>query len=93
MIYLNERLAITADKYQYILGTPNKRVLRSGSDPEITLDNPVYCRTLAQALRVAISREMKRGVEIDELQTLQIFADHLEKIIADFETKIAFLDV
>ena len=55
--------------------------------------DPAYCRTLAQALRVAVSREMKRGVESGELQTLQAFARHLEKVTADFEAKIAALNM
>ena len=93
MIWLNERLAITADKYQYIIGMPRERPRSRGEGTETVMLDPEYCRTLAQALRVAVSREMKHGVESGELQTLQAFARHLEKVTADFEAKIAALNV
>lgn len=88
MIYLNERLAITADKYQYILGTPRERVSRDGKSTEIALSNPSYHRTLAQALKAAIAREMRRSVENDEIQTLGAFAQRLEAVTSDFEKQI-----
>lgn len=93
MIQLTEKLAVTADKYQYIVGTPRQRARRSGEALETTLDDPAYCKTLAQALRVAVSSEMKRGVYSGEIQTLRAFAQHLEKITADFEAKISKFEV
>lgn len=88
MIYLNERLAITADKYQYILGTPKERTSRDGESTEIALSNPSYHRTLAQALKTAIAREMRRSVENDESQTLRAFVQRLEAVTSDFEKQI-----
>lgn len=93
MLWLNERLAITADKYQYIIGTPRERPRSRGEGMETVMLDPAYCRTLAQALRVAVSREMKRGVESGELNTLSSFAQKLKEITADFEAKISRLDV
>lgn len=92
MIYLNERLAITADKYQYILGTPRERPRARGEGTETIMANPSYHRTLIQALRVAVSREMKRGVESGDLQTLRDYAEQLEAISNDLEAKIKPLD-
>lgn len=44
MIQLTEKLAVTADKYQYIVGTPRQRARRSGEALETTLDDPAYCK-------------------------------------------------
>lgn len=93
MIQLTEKLAVTADKYQYIVGTPRERMRSRGEGTETVMIDPAYCKTLAQALRVAVSREMKRGVESGEIQTLRTFAQHLEEITADFEAKISKFEV
>lgn len=93
MIQLTEKLAVTADKYQYIVGTPRERLRSRGEGTETVMIDPAYCKTLAQALRVAVSREMKRGVESGEIQTLRTFAQRLEEITADFEAKISKFEV
>lgn len=92
MIYLNERLAITADKYQYILGTPRERLRACGEGIETIMANPSYHRTLIQALRAAVQREMRRGVESGDIQSLRNYAEQLEAIANDLEAKIKPLD-
>lgn len=92
MIYLNERLAITADKYQYILGTPRERPRACGEGTETIMANPSYHRTLIQALRAAVQREMRRGVESGDIQSLRNYAEQLETIANDLEAKIKPLD-
>lgn len=92
MIYLNERLAITADKYQYILGTPRERPRACGEGTETIMTNPSYHRTLIQALRAAVQREMRRGVESGDIQSLRNYAEQLEAIANDLEAKIKPLD-
>lgn len=92
MIYLNERLAITADKYQYILGTPRERPRACGEGTETIMANPSYHRTLIQALRAAVQREMRRGVESGDIQTLRDYLQQLEAIANDLEAKIKPLD-
>lgn len=92
MIYLNERLAITADKYQYILGTPRERPRARGEGAETIMANPSYHRTLIQALRAAVQREMRRGVESGDIQTLRDYLQQLEAISKDLEAKIKPLD-
>lgn len=92
MIYLNERLAITADKYQYILGTPRERPRACGEGTETIMVNPSYHRTLIQALRAAVQREMRRGVESGDIQSLRNYAEQLEAIANDLEAKIKPLD-
>lgn len=92
MIYLNERLAITADKYQYILGTPRERSRACGEGTETIMANPSYHRTLIQALRAAVQREMRRGVESGDIQSLRNYAEQLEAIANDLEAKIKPLD-
>lgn len=54
MIQLTEKLAVTADKYQYIVGTPRERLRSRGEGTETVMIDPAYCKTLAQALRVAV---------------------------------------
>ena len=92
MIYLNERLAITADKYQYILGTPRERPRACGEGTETIMANPSYHRTLIQALRAAVQREMRRGVESGDIQTLRDYTEQLEAVANDLEAKIKPLD-
>ena len=92
MIYLNERLAITADKYQYNLGTPRERPRACGEGTETIMANPSYHRTLIQALRAAVQREMRRGVESGDIQSLRNYAEQLETIANDLEAKIKPLD-
>lgn len=93
MIQLTEKLAVTSDKYQYILGTPREVARKSGEGTTITMDNPRYFKTLAQVLRAAISHEMKRGVSTGELDTLASFAQRLEEVTTDFEAKISGFEV
>lgn len=92
MIYLNERLAITADKCQYILGTPRERPRACGEGTETIMANPSYHRTLIQALRAAVQREMRRGVESGDIQSLRNYAEQLEANANDLEAKIKPLD-
>lgn len=93
MIKLTERLSVTADKYQYIVGTPKERRRNAGEGTETVMVDPKYCRTLAQALRVAIGLEMRRGVESGELTTLADFAKRLEMVTEDFESKLSVFNI
>ena len=54
--------------------------------------NPSYHRTLIQALRAAVQREMRRGVESGDIQSLRDYAEQLEAIANDLEAKIKPLD-
>lgn len=93
MIKLTDRLSVTADKHQYIVGTPRQITQKSGGAPVTKLDNPRYCKTLAQALRVAVGLEMRRGIESGELETLTDFALRLDQITADFEAKLSGFEI
>ena len=93
MIKLTDRLSVTADKYQYIVGTLRERPRKNGEGMETAMVDPRYCKTLAQALRVAVGLEMRRGVEGGELETLTDFARRLEQVTADFEAKLSGFEI
>ena len=56
MIQLTEKLAVTADKYQYIVGTPRQRARRSGEALETTLDDPAYIAKPLRGLSASLYR-------------------------------------
>lgn len=66
MIQLTDNLVVTADQYQYIVGTPRTR-----PDKGITIDKPRYYTTLAGAVKGAISQAMRKRMGEDRTWTSQ----------------------
>ncbi len=87
MIYLTDKLAVTADKECYIVGKPCPR-----ADGGVKLLNPSYYTTLAQAVRRAASVTLRAGVQDGSITTLQEFIREAERITAEFNKKLKPLE-
>lgn len=80
MIQLTDKLAITADELQYIVGKP-----RRGADKALRMDNPRYYTNLAQAVRAAVVRAVRQKVASEEITTLRGCIDEMERLTREFE--------
>lgn len=74
MIQLPGGFAITADEHCYMVGSTRQR--RNRAD---TLRNVTYYSTMEQAVRGAVMRVMRKGVEDGEITTLRDFLEELER--------------
>ena len=79
MIQLTDNLVVTADQYQYIVGTPRTR-----PDKGITIDKPRYYTTLAGAVKGALSQALRAKVSDGTIPTLRGWLDEYQKITAEF---------
>lgn len=89
MIKLNDRLAIDADKYQYILGTPRERRRNDGEGVETVMLNPTYHSTLSHALHAVIELEMRKKVSDGVIQTLQEYLHQLQAVTRELQDALA----
>lgn len=83
IIYLTDKLAVTADKRQYIVGTPKQR---EGRGPE--MKHPRYYPTMALAINGALSTTLRHEVSDGTIDTLDKFLREAERIIDDFRCKL-----
>lgn len=79
MIQLTDNLVVTADQYQYIVGTPRTR-----PDKGITIDKPRYYTTLAGAVKGALSQALRDKVADGTVTTLRGWLDEYQKITDAF---------
>ena len=88
MIYLRYKLAVTADGECYMVGRPRQRAGRA-----VSVDNPRYYPTLAQAVRGAVATTLRQKVATSEITTLQEFIRQEKALEAEFTKKLEVLDV
>lgn len=86
MIKLSEKIGLSADQHQYIVGNPRKRMGQAGEYTE--LGNPQYFTTMASALSAALSRAMRMEVESGTIATMQGYLDRQQQMIAEFTALI-----
>lgn len=79
MIELTNGYFAKADRHQYIVGK-----LRIDGEGTARLIDPYYYPTLTQAVRGAVSRTLRAGVQDGSITTLQEFIREAERITADF---------
>ena len=87
MIQLTDNLVVTADQYQYIVGTPRTR-----PDKGITIDKPRYYTTLAGAVKAAVSQAMRDKVADGTITTLRGWLDEYQKITDEFTKRLEPLE-
>lgn len=87
MIQLTDNLVVTADQYQYIVGTPRTR-----PDKGITIDKPRYYTTLAGAVKAAVSQAMRDKVADGTITTLRGWLDEYQKITNEFTKRLEPLE-
>ena len=89
MIYLTDKLAITADSECYMVGRPVETVQESGGKrcKAPKLRSPRYYSTMAQAVRGAVSTALRQKVAASEITTLQEFIRQ-EKALQEHFTKL-----
>lgn len=88
MIYLTDKLAVTADGECYMVGRPRQRAGRA-----VSVDNPRYYPTLAQAVRGAVATTLRQKVATSEITTLQEFIRQEKTLEAEFTKKLEVLDL
>lgn len=94
MIYLTDKLAVTADSECYMVGRPVEMVQESGGKrcKAPKLRSPRYYSTLAQAVRAAVSATLRQKVAENEITTLQEFIRQEKQLQEDFSKKLEVLD-
>lgn len=80
MIQLTEDLAMTANEYGYIVGTP-----RTKAGNGVVLDHPTYHATAAQAVSSALQRTMHKAVQDGTVTTFAGFIQEQGRLHAEFE--------
>ena len=88
MIYLTDKLAVTADSECYMVGRPRQRAGRA-----VSVDNPRYYSTMAQAVRGAVATTLRQKVAACEITTLQEFIRQEKALQTEFTKKLEVLDV
>lgn len=88
MIYLTDKLAVTADSECYMVGKPRQRAGKG-----VSVDSPRYYSTLAQAVRGAVSTTLRQKVAANEITTLQEFIRQEKELQEEFAKKLEVLDV
>ncbi len=88
MIYLTDKLAVTADSECYMVGKPRQRAGKG-----VSVDNPRYYPTLAQAVRGAVSATLRQKVAASEITTLQEFIRQAQALQTEFTKKLEVLDL
>jgi hypothetical protein len=83
MIKLTEKLAITADEHQYLLGRPRERADKAGN-AVTSIDNPTYYTTLSSALKSALARTMREKVQDGAVTTMRGYLDELQRLQDEF---------
>lgn len=87
MIQLTDNVAVTADQYQYIVGTPRTR-----PDKGITINKPRYYTTLAGAVKGALSQALRDKVADGTITTLRGWLDEYQKITNEFTKRLEPLE-
>ena len=94
MIYLTDKLAVTADSECYMVGRPVEAVQESGGKrcKAPKLRSPRYYSTLAQAVRAAVSATLRQQVAEDAITTLPEFIRPEKQLQEEFVKKLEVLD-
>ena len=79
MIKLSDKIAITADENQYIVGRPAERRDRAGK-ASIEIARPRYYATLSSAVKSAVSTAMREMVADGTITTLHGFIAEQQRI-------------
>lgn len=89
MIYLTDKLAVTADSECYMVGRPVETAKESGGKrcKAPKLRSPRYYSTLAGAVRGAVSTTLRQKVAASEITSLQEFIRQ-EKALQEHFTKL-----
>ena len=89
MIYLTDKLAVTADSECYMVGRPVETAKESGGKrcKAPKLRSPRYYSTLAGAVRGAVSTTLRQKVAASEITRLQEFIRQ-EKALQEHFTKL-----
>ena len=94
VIYLTDKLAVTADSECYMVGRPVETVQESGGKrckaPKL---RPRYYSTMAQAVRGAVSATLRQKVAASEITTLQEFIRQEQTLQTEFTKKLEVLDL
>lgn len=88
MIYLTDKLAVTADSECYMVGRPAQRRGKG-----VELRSPRYYSTMAQAVRGAVSTTLRQKVAVSEITSLQEFIRQEKELQEEFAKKLEVLDV
>lgn len=88
MIYLTDKLAVTADSECYMVGRPAQRRGKG-----VELRSPRYYSTMAQAVRGAVSTTLRQKVAVSEITSLQEFIRQEKELHEEFAKKLEVLDV
>lgn len=87
MIQLTEKIAVTADERQYIVGEPRQRRGRG-----LELRDPRYFATMRQVVLYAISRTLREKVENGDIITLQQFVEEQGRLQEEFTKQLKGLE-
>lgn len=89
MIYLTDKLAVTADSECYMVGRPVETVQESGGKrcKAPKLRSPRYYSSMAQAVRGAVSTTLRQKVAASEITSLEEFLRQ-EKALQEHFTKL-----
>ena len=88
VVYLTDKLAVTADSECYMVGKPRQRAGKG-----VSVDNPRYYPTLAQAVRGAVSTTLRQKVAASEITSLQEFIRQEQALQTEFTKKLEVLDL
>ena len=86
MIHLCRNLYLSADAFQYKVGTARKH------HNELEFRPITYHLTLPEALRSAANRAVRDGVEAGEIESLNAAANQMERIMQELTAAVAGLD-
>lgn len=89
MIYLTDGIALTADRDQYVVGTPKERLVEGNKT--IMMKNPRYFSNLSNALDEAVSQAVRLKIEDESITTLRDVVSEQKRLQEHFAEQIKHL--
>lgn len=83
MIQLTDKIAVTADENQYIVGRPRQKTDENGKET-VRINNPCYYTTLAAAVKSVVAQAMRDNVADGSITTLRDFLTEQRRLQAEF---------
>jgi len=83
VVKLTDKLAVTADDFQYIVGTPSIENQRGGEYARMR--HPKFFPTMADAVKYAASAAVRDKLSAGEIASLHEFITEHERITAEFK--------
>lgn len=83
MIQLTDKIVVTADEHQFIVGRPRQRTRKDGNQA-IGIDSPSYFTSLSNAVKFAVTQSMRDSVANGTITTLREFIAEQERVQNEF---------